>query len=170
MVQHSEQEQKIKEDRELDQRKRAERKLKEQKEEKEYNEYLERLRNLIKEDRKTNLEKAQIEIDGLQALQTVSLKEADIKPLTASRERLDTGKSAEGNIRIKIIHETKKQLHTLSVNATVKDFKEILKTHFNIKKPEAFISTVGKIDFTSLETQLQSLGVGDMDTIYVHAL
>ncbi|KAI5192051.1 hypothetical protein NEMIN01_1799 [Nematocida minor] len=154
---------------EADQKKREEKRKQEEKEKKEYEQYLQRVRDMIQEDRKTNKEKAQVEIDGMLALQTASLKESLLKPLTGSRERL-TDDQNPSEITIKIIHETRKQLHTLPETATVSDFKNILKTHFNIKNPKAFISTIAEIDFKNLGVSLKSIGVSNMDTIYVHSL
>ncbi|KAI5161746.1 hypothetical protein NEAUS03_1733 [Nematocida ausubeli] len=169
MAQQVGHEQKSPEEKQLEIKKREEREEKERKEKQEYEEHLQRLRNLIKEDQKTNMEKAKVEIDGIRAMQTVSLREAQIKPLTTCGERQIESSNGE-EIRIKIIHETKKQLHTLKADATVDMFRKILIENFGIKNPKAFISTVGEIDFSVPSTTLKSIGVSDMDTIYVHKL
>lgn len=160
---------KTQEEKEHEKKKREEGKRKEREEKEEQERYIQRVRDMIKEDRKTNQEKAQVKIDGVVALQTVSLKESHIKPLTASKDKLFTDSEKDG-FTVKIIHETKKQLHTLPYNITVNEFKNLLRTHFSIKNPKAYISTESEIDFKETETLLKSLGVSDMDTIYVHSI
>ncbi|EIJ93673.1 hypothetical protein NEPAR06_0333 [Nematocida parisii] len=169
MAYSSGQEKGTQEEKEILLKKKEEQRQKQEKEKREYEDHLQRLRNLIKEDRKNNLEKAQIEIDGLIAMQTVSLKNSHIRPLTANRDTQTVSPNSE-EIRIKIIHDTKKKLHILKTDATVGDLKNILKTDFGIKKPKAFISTAGEIDFSTEKTLLKDIGVSDMDTIYVHSL
>ncbi|EIJ88261.1 hypothetical protein NEQG_01705 [Nematocida parisii ERTm3] len=132
MAYSSGQEKGTQEEKEILLKKKEEQRQKQEKEKREYEDHLQRLRNLIKEDRKNNLEKAQIEIDGLIAMQTVSLKNSHIRPLTANRDTQTVSPNSE-EIRIKIIHDTKKKLHILKTDATVGDLKNILKTDFGIK-------------------------------------
>ncbi|KAH9386067.1 uncharacterized protein NEMAJ01_0963 [Nematocida major] len=156
---------------EMEKMKAEARRKKEAQEKQEQEEYIQRVRRLIQEDRKNNLEKAQVEIDGLKAMQSASMIEAEIKPLTASKDRQSMADpNAEGGITIKIIHETQKKLHTFPATSTVSDFKSVLKEHFKIKKPKAFISASREINFEDLNVSLVSLGVSDMDTVYVHSM
>lgn len=168
MVKSTRKEEKTEEEIVEENRRKEEKKRKEEAERKDEERYLQRVRDLIEEDRKNNLAKAKVEIDGMIVLQTASLKESHIKPLAVNREKQKTENPA--GFTVKIIHETKKQLHTLPDTTTVKDFKNILKSHFNIKNPKAYISTESEIDFQSPDILLKSLGVSDMDTIYVHNL
>ncbi|KAI5171953.1 hypothetical protein NEFER03_1218 [Nematocida sp. LUAm3] len=139
---------------------------KEKREKKEQEEYLQRLRNQIKEDRKANDEKSQIQ--NMQMLERIaSAANPNLIPLTTHDSYAQAEEKAVGTLRIKISSDLQKKVYNLKETVTVGEFMDIVRKEFKIKRPKVYILAKGLIKLSNRSEELCSLGVSDMDSIHV---